>query len=58
MVSDYSPAQVAGAYAAQFAARTTFTATGHQGWRPVRETLAPEVVLAGLTGKARQSAAT
>jgi hypothetical protein len=55
----YDPLQVATVYAATFAARTdvySIWVVGPDpekpiGWRPVREPLTPEVVLAGLTGK-------
>lgn len=48
----YDPLQVAAVYAATFAARTdVYSAWTPDGWRPVREPLTPEVILAGLGGK-------
>ena len=48
----YDPLQVALYYAALFPARNdVYSAWTSDGWRPVREPLTPEVVLAGLTHK-------
>ena len=51
MVALYDPAQVAGYYAVQFAARTdVYSHWTDGGWRPVREPLTAEIVIAGLAG--------
>jgi hypothetical protein len=48
----YDPLQVALYYAALFPARSdVYSAWTGDGWRPVREPLTPEIVIAGLTGK-------
>jgi hypothetical protein len=48
----YEPIQVATMYVATFAPRTTaYSRWTPKGWRPVRESLTPEVALAGLTKK-------
>ncbi len=47
----YDPLQVATVYAATFPARDdVYSRWTDQGWRPVREPLTGEVILAGLTG--------
>lgn len=47
----YDPVQVAGYYASLFAARTdVYSQWTPDGWRPVREPLTGETVLAGLQG--------